>query len=109
MSRLPEPGEVLAARDVLIARLEAVTETDDDILSVKVNPDSGEIVGEALAVRSVYGDLFDIPEMAEAAEGPVQKFIHDIAFGQAPDAALRSMYLIAVAHGVLIERARWSR
>lgn len=104
----PEKGEVYTARDVLVGRLTAVTETDADVLMASVSRDSGEIVGEGGAVRAVYGDLFDIAEMAEAAEGPVHKFIADIAFGMAPDAALRSLYMIAVAHGVLMERARWN-
>jgi len=109
MNPRPEKGDARAACDILIARLSAVTESDDDIVTAEVNPRSGEIRGGEDAVRGVYGDLFDIGEMAAVAESPVQKFIEDIAFGVAPDAALRSMYMLAVAHGVLMERARWQR
>lgn len=109
MSRLPEKGEAKAAVEILIARLSAVTETDEDVMVAEVNPESGEIRGEEGAVRGVFGDLFDIGEMAACAEPAVQKFIGDIAFGVAPDAALRSMYMLAAAHGTLMERARWER
>jgi hypothetical protein len=105
---LPEKGDVQVGLDALIARLTSVTETDEDTIHVRVSLE-GEVRGDEGAVRSVYGDLFDIPELAVAAEGPVVKFIRDIAFGEAPDVALRSMYMLAVAHGVLIERARWRK
>jgi hypothetical protein len=105
----PEKGEALAAAEALDARLRATAPADGGIVVAEVNRRSGEIRGEEAAMRGAYGDLFDIGELADLAEGPVQAFIADIAFGTAPDAALRSMFLMAVAHGVLMERARWQR
>jgi hypothetical protein len=109
VSRLPEKGDVQTGLDLLIARLTAVTESDDETVHVRVQPATGAVEGDACQVRSVYGDLFDIAELAGAAEGPVTKFIYDIASGVEPDVALRSLYMLATAHGVLMERARWQR
>lgn len=112
MSRLPEPGEARAAAEVLGARIEAVT--GDDHKYAQIHRDTGEVLdygetGGESAVRGAYGDLFDLHEMAVVAEGPVNAFIADIATGAEPDVAMRSMYLLAVAHGCLMERARWQR
>jgi len=107
--RFPEKGEARAAAEALDARLRAVA-GENEVLTVAVNPLSGQVHGEGeQAVRSVYGDLFDLHDVAEYAEGPVHYFLADIAGGVAPDRALRSMFLLAVAQGVMMERARWER
>lgn len=107
MSRLPEKGEATAAAEALERRLHAIGDGENFVAEVNVNTD--DMRGEGPAVRAAYGDLFVIGEMAQAAEIPVNNFIYDIATGTMPDVALRSMYLLAVAHGVLMERARWER
>jgi hypothetical protein len=105
--RFPEKGEARAAAEALDARLRAVA--GDDIRDAEVNVCSGEMRGDETAVRGVYGDLFDVGDVAEFAEGPVHYFLADIAGGVMPDVALRSMFLLAVAQGVLMERARWAQ
>lgn len=97
-------GEVKAAADVLRDRLDAAAGGETFVAEVNIN--SGDMRGEDFAFRSVYGDLFDVAEVAKVSQAPVTAFIIDIAGGVDPDIALRSMYLLAVAHGVLLERAR---
>lgn len=109
MSRLPEPGEVQAAADTLNDRLQASRLADDEVAFVQVNTKTGAMTGAADVLRGTYGDLFDIGEMGEVAVAPVRAFIRDVAEGMDPEVALLSMYLLAVAHGVLMERARWER
>lgn len=97
-------GEAKAAADVLRDRLDAAA--GGEVFVAEVNVNTGAMRGEDFAFRSVYGDLFDVAEVAHVAEAPVMAFFMDIAGGVDPTIALRSMYLLAAAHGVLIERAR---
>lgn len=110
MSRLPEPGEAHAAMEALDKRLHSVGDTGD-IFFVGVNTQTGSMEGGGEGpVRATYGDLFDIAETADCAQAAVTHFIVDIATGRAdPETAMRSMYLLAVAHGVMMERARWGK
>jgi hypothetical protein len=107
--RHPEKGEARAAADKLRDRFHSLTPEGVDHTTAEVNPSTGEWRGDQFAMLAMYGDLFDIGEVAEIAQTPVYKFILDIASGIAPETALRSMYLLAAAHGVLIERGRWER
>jgi hypothetical protein len=99
----------MAALEALDKRLHSVGETGD-IFFVGVNTKTGTMDGEDGPVRATYGDLFDIAETAECAQSAVTHFIVDIATGRAdPETAMRSLYMLAVAHGCLMERKRWER
>lgn len=108
MSHLPEKGEAIAAAEVLNRRLHSVGD-DEDRFVAEVNVRTGDVRGDESPMRATYGDLFDIAELAGVAVVPVHSFIEDIAAGVDPQAAMLSLYLLAAAHGCLMERARWSR
>jgi hypothetical protein len=97
-------GEVRAAANVLRDRLDAAC--GDEAFVAEVNIKSGDMRGDSFPFLGVYSDLVDVGEVIAVSQGPVNAYITDIALGTEPDIALRSMYLLAVAHGVLIERAR---
>lgn len=107
MSHLPEKGDARRAAEVLDARLRATAPSDGGMATASVNVRTGAITGDDLPLRAAYSDLFDIAEVAEIAEPVVYAFIADIAAGIPPDQAMRSMWVLAVAQGVLMERARW--
>lgn len=108
MSHLPEKGEAERAAQVLNERLMA-TGHAGDVNVVEVNTKTGTVRGASNQVLGAYGDLLDVPEVALVSEGPVLQFIGDIANGVDPEIALRSLFILATAYGVLMERARWSR
>lgn len=99
-----QKGEVRAAAEILRDRLDAAC--GEGAFVAEVNIKSGDMRGDTFPFRGVYSDLVDVSEVIAVSQVPVDAYITDIAFGTDPDIALRSMYLLAVAHGVLIERAR---
>lgn len=109
MSHLPEKGEARAAADVMDARLKAANTGRTDEAFVEMHSRTGEMRGDSHVMYAAYGDLFDVGDLVPVALAPVRKFIVDIAQGQDPESALCSMYMLAVAHGVMIERRRWER
>lgn len=108
MSSLPEKGEVRAAAEALDERLSAAGIPEDGSASAAINVTTGEVAGDRPdAVRAVYGDLYDLAEMADVATAASEHFIIDIAVRRKPvEQALRSMYMLAAAHGVMLERRR---
>lgn len=92
------------------ARVQALGCADEGFIDagdIKVNAWTGVAEGEGMDIyRRAYGDLFELGELVAAGSGVIRAFKDLVDAGDDVASVLFSLYLQAVATGVLMERAR---
>jgi hypothetical protein len=108
VSRLPEPGDVRRAQEMLDARVHAIADGAEHLESGPVSVHEGHLVGGADPIFAAYGDLFDPGEvLSEIGFLMVKAAAADVVRTMDPLSALSTLLLQGMALGVLQERLRW--